>query len=324
MTETSSQDFLPGTQLSRLCAQSIEEIALCAPFIKADALGRVVESVPRGVRIRCVTRWRPEEIVLGVSDTDVWPLLKHRGDSSLYLCNNLHAKYYRADENCLVGSANITAAALGWAHQPNLELLIPMPAGHHMLVAFESQVFQTAAEVDDGVYAEVLRAVQAIPKEACALVPRVESLGVQVSSDAMPGIQPRPSAYWLPSLRSPEDLFLAYSGRTDRLSSSSRETSAHDLSVLAVPSGLPKDAFRAYVGVILLQMPMVHRVDALLTTPRRFGAVRDAIALMMPPDVLGFDAGRAWQTLMRWFRFFLPDRYRLAVPRHSEVFGRVT
>lgn len=313
---------MPGSQLTELCAQSSGEVLLCAPFIKLDALRRVVESVSSEVTLHCITRWRPDEIVAGVSDLEVWPLLRDRGHSSLWLCASLHAKYYRADTNCLVGSANITAAALGWAAQPNLELLVPVSHEDPAVAEFESWVFAVSAEVDDSIYDQMVGIVQAISAQVQQVSCQLEPIGrLDVCGNCGPLSQPNP--YWLPSLRNPEELFLAYSDNLDRLSSASQEAATNDLAALVVTPGLPREAFEAYVGALLLQQPAIRKVDALVATPQRFGAVRDTIASMVPEDqAAGFDADRAWQTLMRWLRHFLPDRYGLSVPRHSEVFFR--
>ena len=319
--ETRFPDTAPGTQLIKLCAQSSTEVVLCAPFIKVDALSRVVESIPSQVVLRCITRWRPDEIVIGVSDLDVWPLLKERGNSSLWLCANLHAKYYRSDDHCLVGSANITAAALGWAAQPNLELLATLPFDDSAVTGFEPHVFAVSAEIDNSIYEQMIEIVEAISVQVWQATCQPEPIGT-LDAHQQCGSLFQPDPYWLPSLRNPEELFLAYAGETDRLSSASQEAANNDLAVLAIPAGLPRGTFEAYVGALLLQQPAVRKVDAFVATPQRFGAVRDAIASMVERP--GFDADRAWQTLMRWLRYFLPDRYSLTVPHHSEVFGRMT
>jgi len=47
-------------------------------------------------------------------------------EPELYIRQDLHAKFFAADDRCLVGSANVTSAALGWREPANLELLIPV------------------------------------------------------------------------------------------------------------------------------------------------------------------------------------------------------
>ena len=50
---------------------------------------------------------------------------KRRGNFTLTLVDNLHAKLYVGGQECLVGSANVTGAGLGEATgQTNIEVLI--------------------------------------------------------------------------------------------------------------------------------------------------------------------------------------------------------
>ena len=117
-----------GTELSKLCTEANQEVLLVAPFIKAFVLERLLDKISPNVSLKCITRWFPEEIVTGVSDLEVWNLIQNRPNSSLWLRPDLHAKYYRADNRCLVGSANLTGKALCWSNLPNLELLMPVSA----------------------------------------------------------------------------------------------------------------------------------------------------------------------------------------------------
>lgn len=287
---------------------------LVAPFIKAAALSRVLTNVDPDVELRCVTRWRPEEIAAGVSDLEVWPLLRERPRSSLWLSHALHAKYYRADNDCLIGSANLTSAALGWSAQPNLELLVDLPAHVAPCVGFERELWASVVSVDDDLHALMTEAVAAIQSDLPPLI-------IAESREAYIVVaQPRA---WLPNLRHPDDLFLAYSGRSDELSSASAENARTDLRALNVMAGLSKNAFMRSIGVLLIQQPIVHHIDRFLITPQRFGAVRDELAGLPCAASPGFEPTLAWQTLMRWLFYFLPTRYTRLPSRHSEVVGRV-
>jgi hypothetical protein len=106
----------------------------------------------------------------------------------------------------------------------------------------------------------------------------------------------QPSA-WLPSLRHPDDLFLAYSGRSDELSSASAENARTDLVALNVMAGLSKNAFMRSIGVLLIQQPIVQHIDRFLINPQRFGAVRDELAGLPCAASPDFEPTLAWQTI---------------------------
>jgi hypothetical protein len=280
---------------------------LIAPFMKREAVARIVSRVPKGVDLTCVTRWRLYEVAAGVSDPEVWTIVRDHG-GRLLLRDDLHAKAYLFDDRCLVGSANLTGAALGWGTQANLEVLLEVPCAALEVVALETALREQTVEVDESMFEAVVEAAA-----ACQLgLPEGASLAEPFGSPASNG--------WLPTLRSPEVLFDAYAGHSENLTRATKDTARDDLRVLALPPRLDRRAFERAVAIALLQIPLIAGIDRLLATPRRFGEVRDYLAKR------GDDANRdwdsAWQTLMRWLRYFMPDRYVLSVPHISEVMIR--
>ena len=293
---------------------------LVAPFMKVPVLADVLAHA-RTVPVTCITRWQPEEVAAGVSDLDVFDLLAERPDTALLLWPPLHAKYFRGDRRCLVGSANLTGRALGWVSPANIELLIEAPSTHPRLSAFEERALAEAKPATAELRALVEEAAAAIRLErdwaAPASTPSEDES--QTATDRRPLADS--ARLWTPSLRQPPDLYLAYSGRLDELTAASREAALRDLAALDPPGGLLAPSFAAVVAASMLQMPLIARIDEFTATPQRFGAVRDLIAgeVGLSPR----EANVAWQTTMRWLMHFLPDRYRREVPSHSEVFGRV-
>ena len=73
------------------------------------------------------------------------------------------------------------------------------------------------------------------------------------------------------------------------------------------------------MGLLLLQQPIVRQIDELLATPQRFGAVKQFLQTQPCAAQPDFDATRAWQTLLDWLFYFLPERYERVPSRHSEV-----
>lgn len=299
-------------QLLRVCQSSQHELWLVAPFIKLHTLQRLLEGVSSTVVIRCVTRWRPEEIAIGVSDIDVWLLLNERGNSHLWIRNDLHAKYYRADETCLIGSANLTATALGWSFNPNLELLLDVPIHHPALASFESELLAKAISVDDALYEQTKDLVM-------QLKPEIKS--VSHPEQSLEAISPVLVNYetWLPTWRNPEKLYWAYRGEKDKFSSSIYDLAVVDLQVLGIPLGLSQSGFESYVGYVLLHMPIVRKVDLFVSQPRRFGEVSAYLKTLPCAKLPEFDSKFAWQTLMRWLSYFLPARYNQWVDNYTEM-----
>jgi len=185
-------------------------------------------------------------------------------------------------------------------------LLISSPT----IPSFEQDLFSECVLVDQNLYEQTLKTVQLL-KDACPIVPpAIEILD-------------NPDFTWLPKLRNPEDLYIAYCGNETKLSTVSREAALTDLRSLPIPKRLDKQVFEVCVGTLLLQKPLIRQIDKFLENPQRFGAVAEFMRSFPCSHSEDFDADRSWQTLMRWLRYFLSDRYALSIPNHSEVFYRV-
>lgn len=300
-----------GDLLIARAGEARRQALLCAPFAKATVVDRLLAALDPGVEVELFTRWRPEEVAAGVSDTAVLAQVAGRG-GRVYLCDALHAKLFRFDELALIGSANLTAKALGWRRDPNLELLLEAPAHHDAVASLERELRATAIPATAEIAAEVERAAALLPK------PPQRSEGVE--ADASSTDEAPVSVSWRPHLREPRDLYRAYSQGLDRLTELSAAAAEQDLDDLEIPAGLDRDQFESLVGTRLVQAPLIQEIDSLLSRSRRFGEMRDHLAVGLNLD--RDEATHAWQTAMRWMLYFLPQRYARSVPSHSEIMVR--
>lgn len=289
-----------GERLLALCESAQGEVLIVAPFMKTGAVRRLLDAVPSAVpRLRFVTRWRPEEVTAGVTDLEVMDLVVARG-GSLLLHPCLHAKIYRADARCLIGSANVTDRALGWSAPPNLEFLHEVEAG--AVAAFEAELFQDAIVATSEIKDAVAAAADALRHLS---TPSREDDGV-----ALP--RPETPIIWLPCCSMPERLYNVYTNvETWRLVDSALEAGRRDLEALRVPPGLPHGAFTAFVAAALFQMPVVRKLDE----AARRGLTDDAAIKLIRAEVPEADApygnaALAWDVLKSWLVMFGAGRYR--------------
>jgi len=293
------------------CAREVNrQVRLISPFVKVDTLTRVLRAIPAGVPVEVCTRWRPDEIAAGVSDLAVWDVCNDAENVSLRLCDRLHAKAYVFDDFALIGSANLTATALGWRRRPNIELLEGVPA-------ISDSVVQLLAVVD----LEAVPATQTLHDLMQELVADLPPFNAEEcgEEDSLPYGD---SSIWLPTLRDPGLLFQAYVGDFDDMTTASAEESRRDLRALSLPAGLREEQFRKFVAVVMLARPPFDRLDAFLESPRVFGEVVGWIREFDGNATTRLEGQEAWQTLMRWLLYFLPLRYERRVFRHSEVMAR--
>jgi hypothetical protein len=301
--------------LTALCSNAVEDLVLVAPFIKFLVLKELLQHTKRTVTVQVVTRWLPQDVRAGVTDVEVWDAIKDWPNGSLWIRDDLHAKYYRADSSCLVGSANLTGAALGLTDRPNLELLVSTQTVRPELERFEEVLLEQAVKVNDEL-ADLTRHAASLlppPNEITTASPKLSE-----GSFPPPPDRRRPPRSWVPSLRQPEDLGVAYLGRWDELTTTARRCAAADLEVLNVPPGLSTRAFTVVVGATLLRFPAVAAVARFVSEPRRFGEVRQFMA-----QELGIEgASQDWQVLLRWLLYFLGDRFEYRRPNYTEVIAR--
>lgn len=275
----------PGELLTRLCLNA-QNLILAAPYIKANALARVLAQVNSEASITCVTRWNPNDLAAGASDAECRSLVIERG-GSFRLHPTLHAKFYRVDDVVLIGSANLTSSAMGWSPQSNLEILCR--AGDDFdPQTFQEKLLNDSREISDD---EFLR-WEAIP---------------QIASErerSIVGEQP-PLDTWRPATRDPVHLELSYSGREDDIASIDEQRAARrDLQALLIPPGLSAEEVRMWATTCLLASPFTNSVIVLSGTPDIVNSYR---SLSRTYGLTTTQARRDMETVQNWLASLAPE-----------------
>ena len=285
-----------GDHLLEHVGKAKRSVLLCAPFIKVKVLRTLFDRITQGVKIQVVTRWLPAEVAAGVSDLEVFELIAARTGASLSLLDRLHAKLYLSDEAVLVGSANLTATALGWCEQPNLEILVDVPFNHEVIV-------------------RSLRNLSAAREATEAERDRVRAEAAKLVTVSMPSGQEPDEAgmgIWLPSLGDPLRLFAAYMPvHRDRLTAEVLGAADRDLRALEVPDGLNASSFNHFVAQAFISMPAIKPiVEAAATTD-----LSDSDAIMLLAGLTTeneMSHGAQWRVVRDWMAYFLKDAYEIA------------
>lgn len=290
-----------GADLVRLASTARDELVVVAPYIKTGALERILSQASEHLSsVICVTRWLPQDIVSGACDLEIYELLAARPRHSLYAHSHLHAKYYRADDICWIGSANLTNRGLGWAQPSNLEILKPMPAREFQ--AWEAELLDLSTPVtekmrdDLGAAAEKLKKAQPPPPLPEVLEPADRDQGPNL---------------WVPSCPAPNRLWDVYSGKAgSRIMPSAKEGAVRDLEVLAPPLGMEETAFAKYVAGVLIHTQIFREVDSWLADEGRLTDDRAHELLQgLLEEQAPLDPETTWTLLKRWFGQFFPDSY---------------
>ena len=280
-----SGDETHAHRIRQLFASAKCEIVLVAPFIKTAALERLLGNVPLKVPIRCVTRWRADEIAAGVSDPEVFDILAQRGNCELSLVDNLHAKLYISDQRCLVGSANVTLPGLGEIPGSNIEVLV-----------------ETAIDNPDvvSVLTEIGR-VETVASPGLALAARAMANSLANAGDKLPR-----ASSWFPYSRKPERAFDLYRKAPAGFVTGADRLVMLDVDRAKIPGALDQTRFRSAVRAKLAEIPLAQsllagRSDMIVTRA-------DAQSYLESLQIGEYSTRELWLAFVSWMTHYLSEQ----------------
>lgn len=243
-------------------------ILLIVPFIKVEALRRLYEIHRNKVKIKVICRWRPEDIISGASDLEVYSYLKDIG-SSLYINPNIHLKIYIFNSNVTFNtSGNLTLQGLGYSEKANIEV------GNFVFLTEEDwikiyRIIGISYSVDDTLYSRYKAFLEQQPK-------------IQMPTYT-PDLLPTPKKYTISSLPATENLVTLsnyyFNKISEKVSPDQVRRAMHDLVIFNIPQGLNESDYEQAIKDNFCNSPFVTDFVALIKQEKslRFGAVNDWI-----------------------------------------------
>lgn len=275
-----------GARIRALFERADGEVAVIAPFIKVDALRSLLEVIPVGLHLRCVTRWLPREIAAGVSDPEILDLLKVRGNFSLSLVDRLHAKLYIAGDRCLVGSANVTLSGLGEVGEgSNIEVLVESTINNPEIGA-------------------TLEAIAQSERAATVSMARtVRYLADSLANSATPAVEPDVS--WFPRSRRPDQAYGFYAQSPNGFVRAADQVLLADLASSNLPPGLDEHEFKDAIRSLLAAIPPAKTLLEASEDMTLTRADASSWFEMIAGD--DFSANDLWIAFVNWMVHFFPD-----------------
>ena len=302
----------PSDGVLELLRSATDRVIIAAPYIKSPTISRLLETVSDTVsECTCITRWLPQDIAFGVCDLEIFDDIARVKGARLMVHPHLHAKYYSNGQQCLVGSANLTARGLGWHTPSNIELLVKMPANSPGLPEWEDMLLSSAVVVTKQLRDQIhAQSEQLRQSGTFRFVPEVGDMTVEGEKISL----------WVPKCPTPNRLWEVYRGRgADTMVSSAYEAAREDLAALSPPLGLTQNLFKAYVAGILRQMPLLTEIDNLavagLTDTKAYEFLADRLASEL-------DYRQVWHVVKQWLVFFFSDSYMLETSQEVLIKGR--
>lgn len=289
-----------------------EIILILVPFAKLAALQQLHWVHSSKVQLKVICRWRPEDILSGASDVEVFTYLKESG-CQLFINPDIHLKLYVFASNAAFNtSGNLTLRGLGYSESANIEV------GNMVALAPEDwtkvyEIINTSRQVDDALYQRFKEfAEQRAPLGAPLQPP--------------PDLLPPTKSYTissLPATESPQRLADFYFDPSPgKFTPEEIRRAAHDLATFGVPSGLNQSDFDRHLREKFCKTPFVVAFVELLKSAHslRFGAVNDWIHQKCEDVPLPYRWGLKENTRIfyDWLTHFIPD-ITWDRPRHSQI-----
>ena len=255
--------------------------------MKVDALRSLLEVIPAGLHLRCVSRWLPREIAAGVSDPEILDLLEARGNFSLFLVDRLHAKLYIAGDRCFVGSANVTLAGLGEGGDGgNIEVLVESPINNPGVAATLEEIAQAGREATRSMARTARRLADSLVDSVTPAVP--------------------PDVPWFPRSRRPDQAYGFYAQPPDGFVGAADHVLIADLAGSNLPPGLDEQEFKDAIRELLAAIPPA---EILLEASGDMTLTRaDASSWLETITGGDFSTNDLWIAFVNWMVCFFPDR----------------
>ena len=290
-----------GDTIGKLFGKAQNDVLIIAPFIRTEALSRLINFIGKQVAIKIVTRWRPSDLVAGASDLGVFDLAQKR-QIPLFLRNDLHAKLFIADSTCLVGSANITATGLGFRVPANFELLVEIPRTSPEIVDFEKILFNGAIQATKELQNQLQILIDDLDKSD-TITSRITD-----QESTITALYPN----WVPQTMNPEELYSVYLDDVSKLSRTAK-IMKQELQPFGLPSGLTIKDFRAWIASSISQTPLVNMVDEHI---KEHGAINEThlqkVLITIGVDTKKYSSHNVLQVLERWLTYFLSSDFETA------------
>lgn len=297
-----------GDRLLALLCDAEQNVRIAVPFVKAHALERALLAIPDSISVICIARMRPEDIAAGVCDLEVFDLLGQRTGTKFLIHPHLHAKFFAADQLCLVGSANLSYTALGWRTPSNVELLVELNTADHGLDAWWDELLGQCIEATSDMR-------DALEKEAS----RLRDLGVPIPRTDIEQ-ETQNDIIWVPECPRWTGLWEAYSGDEDQMPASALASATSDLNALGVPPGLNQLGFETAVRASFKNTQIYFEMDRLSEK-----GLSDLAAHKLLMDQFGIsptNVERRWQLLKRWLSGLFPNEFRVETNQEVLLKGK--
>ena len=296
-------------------------VTLYSPYIKKEVVERLTSNVGADVSIQMICSWKIEDLVKGVSDIEVYTLLKEEGHH-LFYCPSLHLKTYLFDdEHLLTGSANLTSKGLGICKDANLETLVEVDPIPNDYAIYLRKILINSFLITDKICNQITEIVYKFSEKNDFDVTGLNELEKNFRDIIME------KDYFLiselPMTNSPKELYEKIINIKD--GSIVEPVVTHDMALYALGQKEWDNAeeFESYLSDNFFSHPFIVKLCSFIDRPRRFGEFKEWVQnnCTNVPVPSRRKLTENVQVLYGWLKTLGKDKFEYSRPGHSEILG---
>ena len=297
--------------IEKRIASDDDIILMLVPFVKLAALQRLRQIHGRFDQLKIICRWRPDDLLFGASDVEIYPFLRDAG-CGLYINKDIHLKLYIFASNVAFNtSGNLTMRGLGYSESANIEtgsMVVLTPDDWIQIY----QLIGTSRQVDDALYHRYKTFIEEHPKQkATEDFADFTSPGKAYTISSLPAtINPM----WLAAF--------CFNRGSRTYSPEEVRRAAHDLANFGISANLEESDFDRRLGEAFRTTLFVSDFIGYLQSERslRFGAVNEWIHQKCEDVPLPYRWEIKENTCIfyNWLAHFIPE-VTWDRPNHSQV-----
>jgi hypothetical protein len=304
-----------GPVLERRVKSGDSLLLVISPFIKLDAFKELVEQLPDKTNLKVVVRWKPADLMAGVSDLGVYQYVKSCG-GQLFVNDRIHLKLYVFASNvALHTSGNLTQAGMGRGVLSNIEVGSFLELNETDWAQIY-KIIEESRSVDDSYCAQLCteldRYIKENPKKQEAYFKSIDR----------PAKKPF-SLTALPASPTPKDVRSFYFQSKTGFANEQIRRAIHDLVLYQIPPSVSEKTFDECLASQFKKSQFIKEFVSFLREKKslRFGAVTEWIHDRCEDVPLPY----RWQikdsvkNLYAWLVFYFPEDIFWDTPNYSQV-----
>jgi hypothetical protein len=296
---------------------SANNFVLFVPYIKAAILSKLLDGITVCQDNAIITTWKPQDIALGVTDIDVFPLCQEKG-ITLLINNRIHLKSYIINDfrSSIVTSSNISNR--GFALKPNYN--------------YELGAFIAELDIDDKIYFDMI--IEESKEVTQSFFTQVKK---QVSSLQLRRKMPEEFDIEkdtkdkdflitaLPMSENVDNLIDIYMGNRNYDEATLR-SAMHDLRLYKISPSCEKEAFLKLLKINFFDHPFIIKFLKYNNIGKSFGTLTEWLHnnCVTVPSPRRSDFKSALQRIFRFVIYLSDGAYIIEVPKsRSEILRKI-